>query len=242
MAHGTPDYNLTNAPATTFRVSDMGELAVRLGSIVNFDRRGDVVWLDDFEHTTGHGSFGAGGLGAASAHSTGAAKSGDQSLLLTAGSNGARTALLQKALPAPVPGPIGNESSWLLGSDAERFSVATQFNDGATVQIFEVRYVYADQAFYYLNAAGAYVALTPGVRLFPAAIDWASVKLVVDLRTAAYVRLQVNDRTFTLPGVAGQTMAIAATPYLLTTWTLVGRAGFNDTAFVDDVIITQNEQ
>ena len=49
MAGETPDYGRLSAQATVFPVTDLGELAARLGSIVSHDRRGDVIWLDGFE-------------------------------------------------------------------------------------------------------------------------------------------------------------------------------------------------
>lgn len=35
--------------STTYTLQDMSELAARLGSPATFDRRGEVVWMDDFE-------------------------------------------------------------------------------------------------------------------------------------------------------------------------------------------------
>ncbi|GAI56753.1 unnamed protein product, partial [marine sediment metagenome] len=49
MAHGQPDFGMYQIAKTIYRLADMGELAVRLGSIVTHDRRGDVIWMDNFD-------------------------------------------------------------------------------------------------------------------------------------------------------------------------------------------------
>jgi len=62
MAHGTPDWGVTASKKTIYSLHDMGELAVRLGSIVSFDRRGDVIFSDSFQN--GLGKVYASGVGA----------------------------------------------------------------------------------------------------------------------------------------------------------------------------------
>ncbi|GAH51534.1 unnamed protein product, partial [marine sediment metagenome] len=49
MAHGQPDFGLYAPKSTVYGQADIAELAARLGSIVTFDRRGDVIFLEDFE-------------------------------------------------------------------------------------------------------------------------------------------------------------------------------------------------
>ena len=66
MAHGARDFGIYAPKETIVTIEDLGELAVRLGSPVNYDRKGDVVWVDGFEDgidkwdidlTLGRGSF-----------------------------------------------------------------------------------------------------------------------------------------------------------------------------------------
>lgn len=49
MPRGQPDYGVYQQKTVGATLADMGELAARLGSIDSYDRRGDVVFLDDFE-------------------------------------------------------------------------------------------------------------------------------------------------------------------------------------------------
>ncbi|MBA7692260.1 hypothetical protein ES703_100823 [subsurface metagenome] len=49
MPRGQPDFGQYQQKTVGATLADMGDLAVRLGSIVEYDRRGDIVLLDDFE-------------------------------------------------------------------------------------------------------------------------------------------------------------------------------------------------
>ena len=48
MVHGTPDWGGAAPKSTTYKLDDHAELAVRLGSMVSYDRRGEVIWANNF--------------------------------------------------------------------------------------------------------------------------------------------------------------------------------------------------
>ena len=96
MAHGTPDWGVTAGAVTTYQVTDLGELAVRLGSPISHDRRGDVIWWDDFECTLNKWQTVANGAGSSVALSDARARNGRYSALLISGS---------AVVDFPLPGP-----------------------------------------------------------------------------------------------------------------------------------------
>jgi len=49
--YGLPDYGMYAALENMGNLVDYGELAARLGSIATFNREGNIVFWDDFEHT-----------------------------------------------------------------------------------------------------------------------------------------------------------------------------------------------
>ena len=49
--YGLPDYGMYAALENMGNLVDYGELATRLGSIVSFNREGNVIFWDDFEKT-----------------------------------------------------------------------------------------------------------------------------------------------------------------------------------------------
>ena len=50
MAHTLPPWTSKYKLTEVFSGIDVNELAVRLGSPVNLDRRGNIVFIDDVEH------------------------------------------------------------------------------------------------------------------------------------------------------------------------------------------------
>ena len=53
MPRGTPDWYNAGQSNIAVSLSDMGELAVRLGSPVSFDRSGKTIYFDEFSHFDG---------------------------------------------------------------------------------------------------------------------------------------------------------------------------------------------
>jgi len=49
MPRGHPDYGQAGPTSLIATVPDLGELAARLGSNNTWDRRGFILWYDDFE-------------------------------------------------------------------------------------------------------------------------------------------------------------------------------------------------
>ena len=114
MAHGTPDFGITAGARTTHQLDDLGEHAVRLGSIDAYDRRGDVYFFDDFEAIRPRYAVSAPDTGAGVGYNPDQAKSGIASLMLTAGSDGGRVTSVETYTPGVAPSRIGLEVSFLV--------------------------------------------------------------------------------------------------------------------------------
>ncbi|GAJ22875.1 unnamed protein product, partial [marine sediment metagenome] len=128
MPRGQPDYGGHAAKEITGSLSDMAELATRLGSIVTFDRRGDVAFLDDYEsgiekwvesHAEGT-EWGTVGLSAR------AAESGSFSTKLVTKGTVDGYAQVIYTLPYwnPINGRLGVEIKFTLPSNLMRFDMS----------------------------------------------------------------------------------------------------------------------
>ncbi len=237
----TPDYARFNAQATVFPVTDLGELAARLGSPITFDRRGDVVWWDDFEWTLNKWVVEAVGTGAAGAVSSAKARNGRMSCLLTGGSDGAHSAAIRHQEPFPVVGSFGLECSFGLGGDISAFRIQMTLYDGSQSHDAYVQWSDIANTLSYLDAAGGVTIFASGVDLLLGDPVFHTAKLVYNLTTARYVRFLLDSSEYDLSGIAGLDAAAATLPYLQIRLTLLSRNGSNDTCYVDDVILTQNE-
>ncbi|KKK91844.1 hypothetical protein LCGC14_2708890, partial [marine sediment metagenome] len=87
---------------------NIAELAARLGGIVSFYRRGDVLWLDDFEGTIG--KWAVSGTGASASLSTDDARNGAKSGKLTLGAG--KEIFINRVMGYPVISNMGFEMSW----------------------------------------------------------------------------------------------------------------------------------
>ena len=241
MAHGTPDYNITGGRVTTHRVTDLGELAVRLGSPVSHDRRGEVVWWDDFEDNTVRYDVALGGTGAAGARSTARAHSGTTSWLLTGGSDGTRNSKLVASEPPIVRSQIGLEIAFNLPGAIDAFDVLIAEYDGTSAHLG--RLIWSDVAneLRYTAADGVATTIAPGIDLPVNLPTWNILKLVADFDSHTYVRAILNALTYALPGIPFPQNADVRAPRVDFILALTSRAGSNDTCHIDDLIITQNE-
>jgi hypothetical protein len=241
MAHGTPDYGVTAGRVTTHRLTDLGELAARLGSPVTFDRRGDVVWWDDFEcglaQIVGSGS----GTGNAHALYTTEVRSGAQAVLLTAGSTDDHLFNLRKHLPPQVESAFGGEFSWRPLSVIESMAARLDFWIPPNEYRAELRWTDATQLLEYADSAGAYQTFAAGVDFAQDNSMFHTFKIVADMATRRYVRAIADDREYDLSGIDMHVFGAASTTLVRLNARLVGRAANNDTVAIDDMIVTQNE-
>ena len=241
MAHGTPDWGVTAGGTTVYQLTDLGELAVRLGSPISHDRRGDVAWWDDFECGLAKWVSNPGGTGSDFALSTARARNGKYSALLTAGSAFGSSKGMVKRVPVPSLLALGFEHSFSLGSDLEVLSIIYQLYDGTNRVTYEVRWVQDDLELRYGNSAGGFTAFASGIDLLQSADLFHTWKLVGDPLAGEYVRCILNDVEYPLSGIAAPVAADASLPHMLVNVVIEGRLGQNDTVYVDDAIITQNE-
>jgi hypothetical protein len=241
MAHGTPDYGVTSGAFTVYQVKDLGELAARLGSPITFDRRGDVLWWDDFECGLAKWSDTGAGTGKAVALSTARARNGRTSCLLTAGSDGGRTGQISHSRPFTALSAIGLEASFSLPGAVERINVTLQIELGTARYDASVRWNGVSNTIEYVDAGGAAVTLESGVILRQDPTLFHTFKVVADMAAGQYVRAIVDEKVYALPGIAAFAGVPSGELSVVAHCRVIGRAGVNDTVYVDDVIVTQNE-
>ena len=241
MAHGQPDFGQFTGKTTTYALSDMAELAARLGSIDTFDRRGDVVWLDNFEDNIDKWEILLGGVGAAAVLSTEAARNGARSAKLTTGNLANNYALIRKHLPSPVPSKVGFEVSFTVDDDLNGLYFALQLLDGVNRHVAMINYHPDTDRLYYYDNAGVEQLIAAGLNLQAAIYHFHTLKLVADMVNYRYVRLILNEVTYDLSNFTMQAIPDATLPTL---WAYVAAftgVAANLSIYVDDAIITQNE-
>lgn len=241
MARDLPDWGAQSAQVTVHEITDLGELAVRLGSIVSHDRRGDVVWYDEFECGLDKWEVSAVGTGSAAALSTDRAHNGETSCKLTAGSDSTRRSECLHRLAIPAYSLWGFECAFNLSSSLDYLDKIVALDDGVNLVLFVLRWDRAAGELQYGASGGGYttIATIP----HPLADDtlfhvW---KLVVDLSKRTYIRAILNETEYDLADAAAAVAGTVGAVSLSVKERVTGRSGQNDIVYVDDVILTQNE-
>jgi len=222
-------------------VTDLGEVAARLGSIVTFDRRGDVYWLDDFEDGKAKWAAETSGAGAGVAVSTTYARNGAKSVELTAGTDMSHYAGIGRLFPYPALSRWGFEGSWSFDSDLETFDIIISVYDGTNLTSAILRYDCVNQKVQYLDSAGAMQDLATSVDLHDYYNMFNTFKLVLDLETGKYERAIANESEYDMAGIALQQAAIAVSPVVKLSMRNTAVGGTGGVVYVDDVIVTRNE-
>lgn len=241
MARGRPDWGIGGAKSTIAALDDMGELAARLGSIVTFDRRGDVVWLDDFESGIAKWIAITEGTGSAVASSTTRARSKATSIKLTAGTDLVSYAYINHLNPIPVAGKIGMEFSFTLHASTGYIILSGFYYNGTRKISYGLQYDQANARLMYLNDSGIYTAFKTSIQLSISDYLFHTAKLVIDLQNKKYVRAVVNDTQYDLSDYAMRDQADTTNPYLDTRIQHSSIYPDSAYAYIDDFILTQNE-
>lgn len=241
MPHGHPDWGASAQLSTVYSVQDLAELAARLGSIDTFDRRGNVVFLDDFENGIAKWEALASGSASAVALSTARARNGAYSCKLTTGAAVDDYAQILRELAPPVDGPIGVEVNFSLDSLGVRLTLQLVRYDAPGYTSFIARFNISTGVIALMVDPGVWQTIATGVALAAAATLFYTLKLVVDTATRRYVRLIMGQTAYDLAAYGGLYSSTPTTPELLVSIRAANHATGTKNTYVDDVIVTQNE-
>lgn len=241
MAHGQHDFGMYAAKKTLGSIADNAELAARLGSIVTFDRRGDVLWWDDFEDNAAKWTpdyVPAGGTWALSA--VRALLGGNSGALGTAAAIGA-TAEVVRAVFYPVASKVGYEIAFNLPLGGYPIVFRIRIDDRVDSTDFLIRYNYNTSVLELETTLGVVVVIDPAFVLRTAGTGFHILKLVIDMTTLMFVKLILDDYTFDISAYAGNRIgapvATGINLYALATSALA--AGI--IMYLGHCIFTQNE-
>ena len=241
MPHGQPDFGQYTQKITTYGLSDMGELAARLGSIDTFDRRGDITFLEDFESSLVKWDIIPFGVGAGAHISSEACRFGSLSAKLTTGNVIDDYIQIHHFSPYPVKSAIGAESSFTVNANLARIVLYLRVYDGTNLNESAFRYTPATGVLEYQDFTTGWTQLAAGVVLEALDHYFHLFKLVVDFSTGYYKRLIVNETEYDMSTLKYKIAADAGKPKLAAQFFIATAVNSNQSIYVDDFILTQNE-
>lgn len=241
MAHGQPDYGMYGPIQVVHSIADMGELAARLGSICTYDRRGNVMLMEDFESGLNRWQQILAGTGAAIALDTTRYRSSSFSCKLTTGSTISGWVTLYTNLPSPHTSSIGAEFSFSLTADLGSILFYMLLQTATEYHQFRISYNVATGVLTLLDENGASIDLSLPASLKVDSYLFHTLKFVGDYDTNMWKRVLLDDFQFDASANGAYTVANVAAPYFQVKVEASYAVAGNQDAWVDDVIVTQNE-
>lgn len=242
MPHGGPDWGTAGPLSTVYTLEDMAELAARLGSIVTFDRRGNVIFLENFDGSLAKVYPGTGGVGGSIAISNERARHGNFSCKMVTGNTIGDYAYVDAVVSYPVLSKMGLEIclSLPLTANIQDFIVYLGMYEGLTWWDAAVLWDVDSDRWQYWNGSD-YVPLSPPYYYYWGEVPFYHIKLVVDFVNKKFVRLIADHQVYDLEGIAVPSSGVAYPPCVCGGIDISTRVNDVCTAYLDSMIITQNE-
>lgn len=241
MAHGTPDWGITAPRSTIYSLHDMAELAVRMGSIVAFDRRGNVIFMDDFGRGAARVTVPFNVAPAEVFPASDYPLSGPTHLVIKTGDSAGNQQSIVATIYRPVLAGVGAEIAFVPVTNLRTFEVVINEYDGTNYRNYHARYDHTDGKLYVLDSASVWQEVgSPGV-LYTYLHCYTIIKLVVDFENQLYKRLLFNDVTYDLSAHSANVSASATSPHMRVQVYAYTDADASIEVRVDNLILTQNE-
>jgi hypothetical protein len=241
MGQDTPDWGGLYNNAIVFPLFDMAELAARLGSPVVYDRRGAVLWVEDFTYGLGGMTANHAGDGAAVELAASNFFRGPFCCRMVSGSELNSFATIYKDLPLPSLSNFGVSCLATIGTGVDVMSFYAGYDDGLSAYEAYLIISQLDNKVYIATPTGN-VEIAPGSSPLARLDAVWYLKLVIDPISLTYVRAVVNDTEIDLSGYDLYKSATRGYKHLAVTVYLQNlTGGLGGQVFVDDLILTYAE-
>lgn len=240
MAHGAPDWWGAMPGETVYGSTDIAELAVRLGSNVKYDRRGNVIFTDSFAQGLSGWSTGGSEAACRAYPVTFPQRYSGMGMMIHVAGAGNEWTDLGRSVQMPVLGAIGLEFSWCTDAELADWEAYFDLHTGTHLCYYGCRYYASDKILRVRTQTGwDQVAVTDGVREDFETFN--TTKMVVDILNGEYVRILFNDAVYLPVGKAPKCDADVDIPRLKVRFLVHNETGATCDVVIDDVIVTQNE-
>jgi len=241
MAHGAPDYSDVRKEGLVYRIDDMAELAARLGSLLTYDRRGDIFWSYGFDDGIGDFTELALGAGAEVTLNNTYFHNPPFSLNLTSGAAVGNLTRISRLFPVPYDLAMG-------------FAVAVR--PTATTDTCEINVMhYTGEVLWYtlliVDFANGKITIrtdetdpltiTSDVAYLSSSFVFNHLKLVVNLADHSLVRFSLNNNVYSLDGYTMRSEASATAERIYLDIVNKNTAALSTDLYVDNIILTTAE-
>jgi len=218
----------------------IGELAARLGSPMNWDKRGQAVKIETFADGFGGALTSPSGTGALVILQPTVNQMGGYSCQLTTGTTVNKSAGVTIYSDYSPSGRIGLEVVFSMVDQPDNITFTGTIYTGVYNYTMGARLNKTTGQLQVYNSADAWVnVVTYSIPAVPQV--FFSVKIVLDLTTQKWVRLMAKGAEYDLSAITAKRSASAAHPFIA--FSVQGKedAAVSHTIYVDRMIITTNE-
>lgn len=239
--HGAPDWSKYRPTSVTFPVLDLAELAARLYSPNVFDRRGDVVFMDDFEQGLNKWwpiTVGAGTV-IELAHTP--TKLGGYSVRLHPAAVGGAEAAIRLRHAYPASDRLSLECAFTVHPFMGAIQFSIRIYTQTRVVRGEILYNHAATTLSYFDAAGNWTVLNDDIELIVTTHMFHVIKIAIDKGTEHYIRCILDDTEYDLSAIAAYAADNVTNSYQWNEIRVIGTGDDETYSYIDCVITTQDE-
>jgi len=218
------------------------EQAARLGSPLVFDRRGEFVFVDNFESPTKkYADYkDAGGT---VERSIDYASNGDFCVKATTNAHVGDVAGVEYIYTDYHDGLIGAQVSAYTNWSPSMLNLTLAYYDGTLEHHAQLRYYIPGYLTKIVDSTGAEQTISSDVKYYTSVTNqnFATLKLVIDTDHNEYVRALVMREEFDLSEYTIQTSASASSPHLRIRAFMTAVNAIAEVGYFDGLILTENE-
>ncbi len=241
MAHkGLREYTRGMIIKYTGGFMGLEELAARLGSIVPWDMKGNIVLMEDFESEETEWTDESSGGTSSATRSSRHKYSGDWAIKLYV--NGDENAYARITRYFHYPGLLKYGLFARFGAPLVtlELNLFAAFYTGSKRWFVDVTYDTEDHTLSVISPAGGKHIVASNFRPFSGVFLWFPVLVTFNLATGYYDKLYFADREYDLSSVALPYTATTAYPAACIEVNALNYVAYEWTAYVDDIIIAKN--
>lgn len=216
------------------------EQAARLGSVVSWDRRGQVQHVFNFDRGFYGLQAAPDGFGSTVTLNPVYWQSGGYSVQLYTVAHTFTSAYLGGRIGTSPSAKYGLSVAWASADSPDFLYLGIKHYAGTVKQ--EARLMFDDglEKLYYYDSNGDYVEIAD-LHLDASVYSWHNMKLVVDFDDGVYVRVLVNSVEHTLSAAVKTDSVPAGGEFLLYRFHVDGYDALASTTYLDNMIFTVNE-
>lgn len=237
----SPDYQKYLPSSSRFSLQDMSELAVRINAPLMLDRRGEIVWYDDFRNGLANWKsliVGAGGsvaLYASQSYHKGFYVS------LIAGTTSSKQTYIRSNLGNFVLGRLGFDVVFNVINSPIDIQAQFDIYDGSFLYEAYLKYKGTTHEWQVLDDGSSFITILTRQINFGTNIIWFPIKLVYDLSTQNYIRFIVGNTETNINTIRFRKTVNTSTPQMQLTIAIDGDGTLNGALNIAQAIITQAE-